>query len=48
LEEARVEVAESLRLMPHWSQEDARRNLPYKDPAVLERLLTAWRKAGLT
>jgi TolB-like protein/class 3 adenylate cyclase/Flp pilus assembly protein TadD len=47
LEEARVEVAESLRLMPHWSQEDARRNLPYKDPAVLERLLTAWRKAGL-
>jgi TolB-like protein/class 3 adenylate cyclase/Flp pilus assembly protein TadD len=47
LEEARTEMAESLRLIPHWSLEVAKQSFPYKDPAVLERFLAAWRKAGL-
>jgi tetratricopeptide (TPR) repeat protein len=47
LEETQVEVAEILRLAPNFSLEGAGRNLPYKNPVDLERLLAAWRKAGL-
>jgi adenylate cyclase len=47
LEEARAEAAEVMRLMPQFSLEEIKRNLPIKDPAVLERELDAWRKAGL-
>jgi adenylate cyclase len=46
-EEARAEVAEVMRLSPNFSLEAVRRNSPYKDPAVLERLLAALHKAGL-
>jgi adenylate cyclase len=45
-EEARAEVAEILRLTPNWSLEFIRQ-LPYKDPAAVERFLAALRKAGL-
>jgi len=44
--EARAEVAEILRLTPNWSLEVVRQ-LPYKNPADLEHLVTALRKAGL-
>ncbi|MBI3795647.1 MAG: adenylate/guanylate cyclase domain-containing protein [Deltaproteobacteria bacterium] len=46
-EEARAEVAEILRLNPNSSLEGAKRNMPFKDPAMLERELGALRKAGL-
>ncbi|MBI3757818.1 MAG: adenylate/guanylate cyclase domain-containing protein [Deltaproteobacteria bacterium] len=46
-EEARAEAAEVLRLNPNFSLEALRPRFPYKDPAVLERQLAAWRKAGL-
>jgi TolB-like protein/class 3 adenylate cyclase/Flp pilus assembly protein TadD len=47
-EEARAEAAEVLQLNPHFSVElFSRRMLPYKDPAVTERLVAALRKAGL-
>jgi adenylate cyclase len=47
LEEARAEAAEILRLAPNFSLEIARQNVPYKDPADLERMLDGLRKAGL-
>jgi adenylate cyclase len=47
LEEARAEVAEVLRLNPNYSLEWVRQNMPYKDPAMMERHLAALRKAGL-
>ena len=47
LDEARAEAAEVLRIMPHFSLEALRQNFPFKDPAVLERELDAWRQAGL-
>jgi Flp pilus assembly protein TadD len=46
LEEARAEVAEALRLNPNWSLKTARQ-VPYKDPAEVERFLAGLRKAGL-
>jgi tetratricopeptide (TPR) repeat protein len=46
-EEARAEGAELLRLNPNYAVEVERQRLPYKDPAVLERVLAALRKAGL-
>ncbi len=46
-EEARAEVAEVLRITPKYSLERLRQMSPYKDPAVLERMLAALRKAGL-
>ena len=45
--EARAEVAEALRISPNFSLEVMRETVPYKDPAVLERFLTALRKAGV-
>jgi tetratricopeptide (TPR) repeat protein len=46
-EEAQAEVAEILRISPHASIEDQRERMPFKDPAVLERILEGLRKAGL-
>jgi adenylate cyclase len=46
-EEARTEVAAVLRISPNYSLEVLRQRLPYKDPAVLERITAALRKAGL-
>jgi adenylate cyclase len=47
LEEARAEAAEVMRLAPNFSLEAAKQSLPIKDPAILEREIDAWRKAGL-
>jgi adenylate cyclase len=47
LEEARAEAAEVMRLLPNYSLEAAKQSLPFKDPAILEREIEAWRKAGL-
>ena len=46
-EEAAAESAEFRRLTPQISFTELRQRLPYKDPAVLERVLNAGRKAGL-
>ncbi len=45
--EAREETAEILRLNPQFSLEATRQTWPIKDPVVLERHITALRKAGL-
>ena len=47
LEEAQAEGAEILRLNPNASLEGAKRNMPFKDLAVVERMVAALRKAGL-
>ncbi|MBI3801580.1 MAG: adenylate/guanylate cyclase domain-containing protein [Deltaproteobacteria bacterium] len=47
LEEARAEAAEFQRLAPNFSLEVFKQSLPYKDPADLERMFAALRKAGL-
>jgi len=46
-EEAEAEVAEALRLSPQWSLERWRRNVPFQNPAEIERFVVALRKAGL-
>ncbi len=46
-EAARAEGAEFLRVSPHDSLEVLRQRLPYKDPNILERVLSAASKAGL-
>jgi adenylate cyclase len=46
-EEARAEAAEVLRINPKYSLEVWRQRFLYKDPAVLECMLAALRKAGL-
>ena len=46
-EEARTHVAEALRKNPQLSLEVFRQRLPFKDPAQLERIGDALRKAGL-
>jgi adenylate cyclase len=47
LDEARAQAAEFVRVQPSFSVEDWQRRMPYKDPIVLDRIITAWRKAGL-
>jgi adenylate cyclase len=47
LEEAKAEAAEILRISPTFSVEVVSRMWPYKDPAVVERMVAALRKAGL-
>jgi len=46
-EKARAESKEFMRLSPQGSFVTFSQRLPYKDPAVLERVLSAARKAGL-
>jgi tetratricopeptide (TPR) repeat protein len=46
-EEARAEAEEILKIDPLFSLEQHTMRLPYKDPAVNERLLADLRKAGL-
>jgi adenylate cyclase len=46
-QDAEAEGEEFVRLSPQLSPEALRQRLPYKDPAVLERVLSAARKAGL-
>ncbi len=46
-EEARFHAAEALRANPSYSLEAAQSRNPYKDPADMERLLDALRKAGI-
>src|SRR5262245_5804838 len=45
--EARTEAAEILRISPHYSLATVQGGVPYKDPATIERQVTALRKAGL-
>jgi adenylate cyclase len=45
--EARAEAAEVLRINPSWSLEVWRQRVPYKDPAMRERVFAALRQAGL-
>jgi TolB-like protein len=47
LKEARAELIELQRIFPNMSLERVKQSFPYKDPADLERLLSALRKAGL-
>jgi adenylate cyclase len=46
-DEARAEVTEMLRLEPNFSLERAKQQMPYRDPAVVERMLAALGRAGL-
>jgi adenylate cyclase len=45
--EARAAAAEVLRINPKFSLEVYKERVPIKDPATLEREITALRKAGL-
>jgi adenylate cyclase len=45
--EAQTEAAAVLRINPKWSLEVWKQRVPYKDPATLERVYAALRKAGL-
>ena len=45
--EARAEVAEVLQTNPDFSLEVWQQRVPYQDPAVTERMVSALRKAGL-
>jgi TolB-like protein/class 3 adenylate cyclase len=46
-EEARAEVKEILKLKPDYSLEFPRKTYPFKDPAHIERWISALRKAGV-
>ncbi len=46
-EQAKAAMAEALRLSPQWSLETWRQNVPFKNPAEIERFAAALRKAGL-
>ena len=46
-EQARAEAEEVLRKEPTFSLENFRKMLPYKDPAIVDRILTFARKAGI-
>ena len=46
-DEARAQAAELLKIYPNFSLESLQKREPYKDPAHLERLIEAFRKAGL-
>jgi len=45
--EAQAEAAEVLRINPKWSLEVWKQRVPYKEPAMLERVFAALQKAGL-
>jgi adenylate cyclase len=45
--EAQAEAAEVLRINPKWSLAVWKQRVPYKDPAMLERVFAALRRAGL-
>jgi adenylate cyclase len=45
--DAQAEAAAVLRINPSWSLEVWKQRVPYKDPAMLERVFAALRKAGL-
>ncbi|MBW1784946.1 MAG: hypothetical protein JRL30_29915, partial [Deltaproteobacteria bacterium] len=47
IDEARVHVAELLKIEPGFSLDEARKTILFKDPAHLERALDALRQAGL-
>jgi adenylate cyclase len=46
-EEARAEVAEVLRINPNFSVDSWAKNSPYKDQSETDKVVNAWRKAGL-
>jgi adenylate cyclase len=46
-EEAHSAAAEVLRLQPNFSVDNFAKRMPYKDPADTQRIVKAWRKAGL-
>jgi len=46
-EEAHSAAAEVLRLQPNFSVDNFAKRMPYKDQADTQRIVKAWRKAGL-
>jgi adenylate cyclase len=46
-EEAHAEAAEILRINPQYSLAAVRRNMPYQNPAVVDRVAAALEEAGL-
>jgi hypothetical protein len=46
-DEAKTAGASALQISPALSLETLKQRLPYKDPAVLERVINAARRSGL-